>query len=64
MSDLTERLSTLLKHVTLGNQRLREIENEQAKQLINEKTIFEPKIDNPLVDVIEIIDLPDIEHKK
>ena len=64
VSDLTARLSTLLKHVTLGNQRLREIENEQAKRLINEKTIFEPKIEDPLDDVIEIIDLPDIEHKK
>ena len=64
VSDLTARLSILLKHATLGNQRLREIENEQAKRLINEKTIFEPKIDNPLVDVIEIIDLPDIEHKE
>ena len=63
MSDLTGRLSILLKHATLGNQRLREIENEQAKRLINEKTIFEPKIEDPLDDVIEIIDLPDIEHK-
>ena len=64
VSDLTARLSILLKHVTLGNQRLREIENEQAKRLINEKTIFEPKIEDPLDDVIEIIDLPDVEHKK
>ena len=54
----------LLKHTTLGSRRLREIENEQAKWLINEKTIFEPKIEDPLDDVIEIIDLPDIEHKK
>ena len=54
----------LLKHTTLGSRRLREIENEQAKRLINEKTIFEPKIEDPLDDAIEIIDLPDIEHKK
>ena len=63
VSDLTARLSILLKHATLGNQKLREIENEQAKRLINEKTIFEPKIEDPL-DVIEIINLPDVEHKK
>ena len=55
VSDLTARLSILLKHATLGNQKLREIENEQAKRLINEKTIFEPKIEDPL-DVIEIFE--------
>ena len=64
MSDLTARLSFLLKQATLGNQKLREIENEQAARLINEKTVFEPKIEDPLDDVIEIIDLPDVEHKK
>ena len=64
MSDLTARLSILLKHATLENQKLREIENEQAARLINEKTVFEPKIEDPLNDVIEIIDLPDVEHKK
>ena len=64
VSGLPARLSILLRHATLGNQRLREIENEQAKRLINEKTIFEPKIEDPLDDVIEIIDLPDVEHKK
>ena len=63
VSDLTARLSILLKHATLGNRRLREIENEQAKRLINEKTIFEPKIEDPLNDVIKILDLPDIEQK-
>ena len=63
-SDLTARLSILLKHATIGNQILREIENEQAARLINEKTVFEPKIEDPLDDVIEILDLPDVEHKK
>ena len=64
VSDLTARLSILLKHATLGNQKLREIENEQAARLINEKAVFELKIEDPLDDVIEIIDLPDVEHKK
>ena len=32
VSDLTARLSILLKHATLGNRRLREIENEQINK--------------------------------
>ena len=31
---------------------------------INKGRIFEPKIEDPLDDVIEIIDVPDDEHKK
>ena len=64
ISDLTARLSVLLKHATLGNEKLREIENEKAQRLINEKAVFEPKTEDPLDDVIEIIDLPDVKHKK
>ena len=64
VSDLTARLSILLKHATLGNKRLREIENEQINKKINEERVFEPKIEDPLDDVIEIIDMPDVEHKK
>ena len=43
---------------------MREIENEVATQKIKQKTVFEPKIGDPLDDVIKIIDLPDAEHKK
>ena len=64
ISELTARLSILLKHVTLGNNKLREIENENLAKKINEERIFEPKIENPLDEVIEIINVPDIEHKK
>ena len=64
VSDLTARLSILLKHATLGNRRLREIENKQIIKKINEERVFEPKIEDPLDDVIEIIDMPDVEHKK
>ena len=35
VSDLTARLTILLKHATLGNKRLREIENEQINKKIN-----------------------------
>ena len=55
ISDLAVRLSFLLKHATLGNQKMREIENEVAAQKIKEKTVFEPKIEDSLDDVIEII---------
>ena len=63
ISELTTRLSILLKHATLGNKRLREIENENLAKKINEDRIFEAKIEDPLDEVIEIIDDPDIEHK-
>ena len=64
ISELTARLSILLKHVTLGNNKLREIENENLAKKINEERIFEPKIEDPLDEVIEITDVPDMEHKK
>ena len=43
---------------------MREIENEVLAKKINDGRIFEPKIEDPLDDVIDIIDLPDIEHKE
>ena len=64
VSELTARLSILLKHATLGNNHLREIENETLAKKINDERIFEPKIEDPLDEVIEIIDVPDIQHKK
>ena len=64
MSDLTAGLSILLKHATLGNRKLREIENEALAQKINSGRTFEPKMKDSLDDVIELIDMPDVEHKK
>ena len=64
VTDLAARLSILLKHATLGNKKMREIENETIAKKINDDRIFEPKIEDPLDDVIEIIDQPDPEHKK
>ena len=63
VSDLTARLSFLLKHATLGNGKMREIENEVLAQKINSR-MFGPKIKDSLDDVIEIIDMPGVEHKK
>ena len=64
ISELTASLSILLKHGTLGNKHLREIENENLARKINEDRIFEAKIEDPLEEIIEITDLLDIEHKK
>ena len=64
VSDLTETLSFLLKHASLGNKKLREIENESLAKKINDGRTFELKIKDPLDNVFEIIDLPDVEHKK
>ena len=62
--DLTARLSFLLKLASLGNKKLREIENESLAKKINDGRTFELKIKDPLDNVFEIIDLPDVEHKK
>ena len=43
---------------------MRQIENENLAKKINEDRIFQPKIEDPLDEVIEVIDVPDIEHKK
>ena len=64
VSELTARLSILLKHATLWNKHLREIENETLAKKINDERSFEVKIEDPLDEVVEIIDVPDTEHKK
>ena len=43
---------------------MREIENQTIAQTINEGRIFEPKIEDPLDDALEIIGQPNSEHKK
>ena len=57
-------MSILLKHATLGNKKLREIESENLAKKINEDRILEPQISDTLDKIFEIIDDPDIEHKK
>ena len=64
VSNLTALLSFLLKEAALGNQRLREIESLAIAQKINEGRIFESKIEDPLYDILEIIDQLNPEHKK
>ena len=57
-------LSFAIKSFTTQNQTQREIDNEILAKKINDGRIFTPKINNPLDDVIEIIDDPNAEHKK
>ena len=61
VSDLIAKLSILLKHATLGNRKMRQIENEVLAKKINDIRIFEPKIEDPLDDVIGTIDEADVE---
>ena len=63
ISELTARWSMLLKHGTLGNRHLREIENENLARKIDEDRKFEAKIEDSLEEIIEIIDLPDLNIK-
>ena len=63
-ADLTAKISFLLKKATVENNKMRETEDQVNAKKINDGRIFEPKIEDPLDDVIEIIDLPDPEHKK
>ena len=64
VSDLTARLSILLKQATLQN--VRETENSHARNAynINKGRLFVPKIEDPLDTVIEILDDTNVEHKK
>ena len=57
-------LSFAIKSFTTQNQKQREIDNEILAKKINDGRILTPKINNPLDDVIEIIDDPNAEHKK
>ena len=42
---------------------MRDVENELLAKKTNETRMFEPKIQDPLDDVIEIFDEPEPEHK-
>ena len=64
VSNLIAHLSFLIKKNTVENNKMRDIENELLAKKINDGRIFVPKIQDPLDDVIEILDMPDPEHKK
>ena len=64
MSDLVAKLPFLLKKATL--QKIKENEKPHIQNAINIKDgrLFNPKIEDPLDTVIEILDDPNAEHKK
>ena len=64
VSGLVAQLSFLLKKATVENNKMVEIENQVLTKKINDDRIFEPKIQEPLDNVIEILDVPDPELKK
>ena len=63
VSNLIAHLSFLIKKDNLKNKKMRDLENELLAKKVNETRIFEPKIQDPLDDVIEIFDEPEPEHK-
>ena len=63
-SDLIGQLSFAIKSFTVQNLKQRQIENESLARKMNEDRIFTPKINNPLDDVMEILEDPNVEHKK
>ena len=64
VSDLVARLSFSIKSFTSLNQKQAQIEREKLAKKINDGRIFIPKINNPLDDVSEIMDDPNVEYKK
>ena len=64
VSDLTAKLSFLLKQATINNSRVRELEHLATAKTINDNRLFEPTTQGELDELLEILDEPDIEHKK
>ena len=64
VSDFTAHLSFIIKENIIENKKMREIEEEMLAKKINKGRVFEPKINDPLEDVIERIEKPEPEHKK
>ena len=64
VSNLTARLSFLLKQATITNLKETEKSHRRDAYNINKGRLFEPKIEDPLDTVIEILDDPYAEHKK
>ena len=64
VSDLVARLLLLLKQATLQNIKENEKAHIQNAVNINDRRLFNLKIEDPLDTVIEILDDPNAEHKK
>ena len=64
VSDLTAKLSFLLKQATINNGKVRELEHLATAKTINDERLFEQTTQSELDKLLEILDEPDIEHKK
>ena len=64
VSDFIARLSVIIKGNTIQNINNTEDENISLAEQINAGRIFDPVVNDPLDDVIEIMDVPQPEHKK
>ena len=64
VSNLTAKISFLLKQTTLQNMTKTEIDHIKSAQNIKNGRLFVPKTEDPLDTVIEILDDPNVEHKK
>ena len=60
VSDLIGQLSFAIKLFTVENLKQKEIENESLAKKINDDRIFTPKINNPLDNVMEILEDPNV----
>ena len=64
VSNLNAKISFLLKQTTLQNMTKTEIDHIKSAQNIKNGRLFVPKTEDPLDTVIEILDDPNVEHKK
>ena len=64
LSDLTAKISYLLKSITSSNLYEREQSNIKNAYNINKGGLFVPKTEDPLEKVIDILDYENEEHKK
>ena len=66
VSNLTAKISFLLKQATLQNMTKTEIDHIKSAQNIKNGRLFVPRrsTEDPLDTVIEILDDPNVEHKK
>ena len=64
VSDLIAHVSILLKKATIENIKMRELEQRVTAEKIKNDRLFSPKTEDPLDDVIEILNDPHAKHKK
>ena len=64
VSEFIAQLPFIIKGNTVRTIKDTENENIELAKQINTSRVFEPTISDPLDDVMEILDMPEPEHKK